>query len=791
MTAAAPATPRARAAVAALLTLPLLALVPLVHDRWHQADRITTAIGLAALLGAALPLVVRWALGHLQALAYGVAGTTWGVGVTIAGLWPHATAGPVPLTDLALTAAVLGMLGLGVQHVLAARSGTDDPPLVVDALMLGSALAVAAWELLSRSTDPGSTTWVIASPCLLVVSTHVGMAVALAVEHARMRLTCLAAGTMTAATAVAALTPQQDVAHVAITVALLAGLTAAAVAPTAAPRHAGVAAARAARRMEIASLVPGPVLLVDIAVLVAFPRADPVLFAFYLWVLATFTVRHVTTARAVDRSTAHLTFQALHDDLTGLPNRAALHRALTGPDRDHALVLLQLTGLDDVNDVLGVTTGDALVRAAAHQVRRAAEPWGATAHRTAGDEIAVLVPGDVEHALRLAHALVGVVAEAPARVDGAARFPVSAVAGVAPCPARPTRHDGEGDDGEGDDGEGDDGEGDDGEGDDGEGDDGEGDDGEGDDGEGDGGEAGDPLTALLRADIALRDARLAGRGHVSVYSGDVAAAHARRTLLRERLSAALRDGHLDVHYQPIVSFDTGRVEKFEALARWDDPALGRIHPGEFIAVAEESNLVVALGEHVLRTAVRGATTAGAFAAGVGLTVNVSVVQLQAPGFADTVRDVLTRHGVPPHLLTLELTESVFLDADSPAERVVTELAGLGCTIAIDDFGTGYSAFGYLDRLPVHVLKIDRSLTSSITEAGNGRSVVTCVVDLATRLGMAVVVEGVETERQATACREMNAPLGQGWLYSAAVPLDGVPAQLTRTYPVPGLAVPTA
>ncbi|MCI2239635.1 bifunctional diguanylate cyclase/phosphodiesterase [Paenibacillus sp. TRM 82003] len=756
MTAAAPATPRARAAVAAALLLPLLALLPLAHARWDAADRLTTAVGLVALLGAALPLVVRWALGRLQALAYGVAGTVWGAGVTVAGLWPHATVGPAGLPRLALTAAVLGMLGLAVQHVLAARSGTDDPPLLVDALMLGSALAVAGWEVLSRTTPPGGTPWPTTVPCLLLVSAHVGMAAALAVEHARMRLTCIAAATMTAATATAALTPHQGLAHGAIVVALVAGSTAALVAPTAAPRHAGVAAARAARRMEIATLVPGPVLFVDIAVLVAFPRLDPVLFALYLWVLATFTARHVVTARAVDRSTARLTSQALHDDLTGLGNRAALQHALTGPDHDQCLVLLELTGLDDVNDVLGVSTGDALIRAAAHEVHRAAAPWGATAHRTGGDEIAVLVPGDAERAVRLAHALVDAVAEAPAQVDGAARFPVSAVAGIAPCPARPTpRHPGGGT------------------------------------GQQSGEGAGDPMTALLRADVALRDARLAGRGHVSVYSGDVAAAHARRTLLRERLTAALRDGDLDVHYQPIVSFRTGRVEKFEALARWDDPVLGRIHPGEFIAVAEESNLVVALGEHVLRTAVRGAHSAGAFAAGAGLTVNVSVVQLQAPGFADTVRDVLTRHGVPPHLLTLELTESVFLDTDSPAERVVTELAGLGCTVAIDDFGTGYSAFGYLDRLPVHVLKIDRSLTSSITEAGNGRSVVTCVVDLATRLGMAVVVEGVETERQAAACREMNAPLGQGWLYSAAVPLDAVPAQLARTYPVPGLAVPSA
>ncbi|WP_432536271.1 putative bifunctional diguanylate cyclase/phosphodiesterase [Kineococcus arenarius] len=744
MTAARPATPRARAAVAAVLALPLLALAPLVQHRWHSADRLTTAVGLAALLGAALPLLARWTLGRLQALSYGVAAVVWGVGVTVAGLWPHSTLGPLRLPHLALTAAMLGMLGLGLQHVLAVRTGTDDPPLVLDALVLGSTLAVAGWEVLHRSVPDGGTAWQVTVLALvLVASAHAGMATALGIEHTRLRPAAVAAGTMTVATTAAALTPHRDLAHLAITTALLAGLTAAACAPAAAPRHAGVAAARAARRMEIATLVPGPVLFVDIALMVVTPRPDPALFALYLWVLLAFTARHVATARAVDRSTARLTTRALHDDLTGLPNRAALHHALTGPDRDHCLVLLQLTGLDDVNDVLGVSTGDALLRAAAHEVRRTAATWDGTAHRTSGDEIAVLLPGDAGHALCLAHALLDVVADVPTLVPGAERFPLRAVAGIAPCPARPT-----------------------------------------------GDEPADPAAALLHADIALRDARLTGGpGHVSVYSGDVAAAHARRTLLRERLAVALGDGTLDVHYQPVVNFRTGRVEKFEALARWDDPVLGRVHPGEFIAVAEESNLVVALGEHVLRSAVHLAHDAGVFRAGVALAVNVSVVQLQSPGFADTVRDVLTRHRVPPHLLTLELTESVFLDADSPAERVVTELAGLGCRIAIDDFGTGYSAFGYLDRLPVHVLKIDRSLTNSLTENGNGRSVVTCVVDLATRLGLTVVVEGVETEEQADACRAMGAPLGQGWLYCAAVPRTALAEQLTRTYPVPGLVAP--
>ncbi|NAZ88615.1 GGDEF domain-containing protein, partial [Kineococcus indalonis] len=386
--------------------------------RWAHADRLTTLVGLAALLGAGVPFAARWALGRLRTATYGVASVLWGAGVTAAGLWPHAALGSLDLRPVALTAALAGMLGMGVQHVLAARAGSDDPPLLVDALMLGSALAVAGWEALSRAGLHGGDAWHAGTVVLLLVATtHLGITVALAVEHARLRRAALLAGLMTTATAVAGVHPDPHVQHAALALALLAGLAAAVGAPAAPPQHAGRAASRAARRMEIASLVPGPVLFADIALMVVWPRLDPVLFGLYLWVLLTFTVRHATTARAVDRSTARLTTQALHDDLTGLANRAALHRALNGPDGRQCLVLLELAGLDDVNDVLGVSTGDALIRAAADEVRRVAGPAGATAYRPAGGEVAVLVPGDVATAVRLAGDLVAAVAAAPARVD--------------------------------------------------------------------------------------------------------------------------------------------------------------------------------------------------------------------------------------------------------------------------------------------------------------------------------------------------------------------------------------
>ncbi|MEZ0494496.1 putative bifunctional diguanylate cyclase/phosphodiesterase [Kineococcus sp. TBRC 1896] len=702
--------------------------------------------GIAAIAAAALALIVLHR--GRNSRKYLGAATLWGIGALTAGLLPGTGAETSPLPPLAFAVGSLGLLVVLLQLLVRARAGSDDPPLVVDALMLASALATAAWDAFARTGHHGPPGWTAAVAAVLVVSSVVACSsIALAIEQPRLRLAAAGLTVNGIGTALAAVCHHHDavVASVGCAVAAVGGAVGLLCLPRdGVVRHGGQTAGRAARRLQVASLVPGPVLLVDLVLLVVDPRADSVLYGFYVAVLVTFTIRHAATARSIDRTTTHLTFQALHDNLTGLGNRGLLERALTEPDHASCLVLVELVGLDDVNDVLGVSAGDAVIAAAAQEVGSVAGELGGDAFRTAGDEIAVVLPGGPAQVLRHAERVLAAVTTAPARVPGAARFPLSAAAGVANCPF--------GDDYDGT----------------------------------------DVMKPFVQADIALREAKRHGPGAVSVYSGSVAAEHARRSLLRDRLTQAVRDGVVDVHYQPVVSFTTGRVDKFEALARWDDPVLGPVSPVEFIAVAEECNLVVALGEHVLRTAVRTAHEAGVFSAGVGLAVNVSVVQLQSPGFTDVVVELLDRYRVPPRLLTLELTESVFLDSDSPAERVVTDLAALGCSIAIDDFGTGYSAFGYLGRLPVHVLKIDRSLTRSLTDDVNGQSVVTCVVDLATRLGLTVVVEGVETEQQAAICRFISAPLGQGWLYSRAVPRELLGEQLSRVHPVPdALTVDTA
>ncbi|MEZ0494499.1 putative bifunctional diguanylate cyclase/phosphodiesterase [Kineococcus sp. TBRC 1896] len=707
--------------------------------RWQEGRPVLLTVGLGWLaVSVLMPFLSR--RGSRPGLVrFTAAGTLWGVGTVLAGAYPAAMIGPLSFPHLAHAVSLTGLAHIAFQQLRHARVAGDDQPLLVEAAVFGTVLATLAWDGFGRAGYTGDGWWqASASLVVLLTSFVAACAAVLAVEHAALRLACLGLGLGAIATQVTAITATTSprVADVAIVVAVVGGTTLLVFQPRGGfVRHGGAAVAQAARRLRLAVSLPGAAVLIAMAVNVAEPRADALLSAYYGAAVLAAAVRQAATARAIDRTRRTLFFQAQHDQLTGLKNRTALTEALIEPDRTQSLVILEVSGLDDVSDVLGVPVGEDVLRAAAANLREHVTPLGGSTYRVRHDEFALLLPGSPEEAVRHLPHLLGAVSAAPLQVPGAGRFAVEAVAGIARVD-RGARA------------------------------------------------GGDAALPLVHADLALRDARAhPGMLGWSVYSGAVAAQHARRLLVRERLASAVAEGCIDVHFQPIIDFATGRVVKFEALARWDDRELGRVSPVEFVAVAEESNLVVALGEHVLRRAVGTAHAAGVFDAGVRLAVNVSVVQLQSPGFADVVRGILTDHRIPAHLLTLELTESVFLDSDSPAERVVTDLARLGCQIAIDDFGTGYSAFGYLDRLPVHVLKIDRSLTQSLTGEGNGRSVVTAVVDLANRLGLTVVVEGVETDEEAAICRSMRAGLGQGWLYSAAVTADRIVAELEREYPV--------
>ena len=263
--------------------------------------------------------------------------------------------------------------------------------------------------------------------------------------------------------------------------------------------------------------------------------------------------------------------------------------------------------------------------------------------------------------------------------------------------------------------------------------------------------------------------------------------------MERQLRDTVAAGGVDVHFQPVYDVWTGYLTGVEALARWNDPVLGEVSPGEFIEVAEESGLIGEMGQQIMRKALRLMVGCGGVGRGVRVAVNVSTIQLRDPSFVAFVKQALVEVGVEPATLVLEVTESVFVRPDDPAVQSITRLAEHGCTVAMDDFGSGYSSLGYLSRLPVKILKADMSLTRQLHEPRTlaiGRT----IVQLAAGLGLDVVFEGVATPQQEALVRGLGAQYVQGWLYARAMPVDELVAEMDRSCaPLPGgtAALPAA
>jgi diguanylate cyclase len=435
---------------------------------------------------------------------------------------------------------------------------------------------------------------------------------------------------------------------------------------------------------------------------------------------------------------------SLRDPLTGLPNRQALTDRIVELDPragSRVVLTLDLNGFRQVNDVLGPEAGDRLLVSVAATLREHS-PAEALIARIGGDEFAVLCPGD----LARGRALAGRLRSAVVRVlDRAAPgIWVSASVGVGQLPDQPS------------------------------------------------GAAPDPrhrLGGLVESAAALRVAKEAGPGceAVQVYAGEMARARERRLRVEHRLRPAIAEGAIVTHGQPIVDLATGRLTGFEALARWDDEELGPVTPDEFIAVAEQTGLVVALGEHLLDHALAGAVEAGVFAAGLTLSVNASPIQLRVPGFAATVADRVARLGIPAGRLVVEITEAVGLTGTDAALHTLADLHAAGVGLAIDDFGSGYSALGYLHRLPVQVVKIDKSLTVGLPGEPRTVAVVDGVVRMAHRMGVSVVMEGVEDEPGAGGCRAVGADRGQGNHFGRPAPWAELGARGSGGQPIQGEA----
>ncbi len=424
--------------------------------------------------------------------------------------------------------------------------------------------------------------------------------------------------------------------------------------------------------------------------------------------------------------------QALHDSLTDLPNRTAfrlrleqeIRRSRDGGD-GVAVILIDLDRFKEVNDTLGHQSGDAVLVGLAQRLRDSIRQ-NDTVARLGGDEFGLLAPGVETEAAALALAAVVHEALAAPVPVGELELEVAASAGIALFPQH-------GDDSE---------------------------------------------TLIRRADVALYRSK---ESHASTVYSPV---HDHYSPTRLKLLAGLRkaiaNDEIVVNYQPQVSTATGVIERVEALVRWQHPELGLVMPDQFIPLAEHTDLVRPLTLYVLGTAVAQCRSWQDRGWNVGVAVNITGRDLLDARFPDEVAACLAEHGVPPAKLELEITENTILTDPKRALGVLTGLRSAGVRLAIDDFGAGQSSLGYLARLPVDVLKIDKSFVLDMAEGNSATSIVRSTIELGHNLGLRVIAEGVETEECRRRLIELRCDLTQGFLHSRAVPPDEVEKLFTRS-----------
>ena len=417
---------------------------------------------------------------------------------------------------------------------------------------------------------------------------------------------------------------------------------------------------------------------------------------------------------------ANLRWRATHDPLTGLPNRPAIASLLSAmtdeaPGADAALLFLDLDRFKLVNDSHGHAVGDEILRAVAARLADAL-PAGHQLCRFGGDEFVVLCPAtSLADAEQLARMLITVVCQ-PVTVDEQDLY-VGACVGIAAASAGTPAHD-----------------------------------------------------VIRDADTAMYRAKSTGSGSTAVFDEQMHAWAVSRLGLESDLRGAMDRGELAVHYQPIVDLGSGQVAALEALLRWTHPVRGNVPPCDFIPVAEQTGLIIPIGRWVLEMALRQAQLwTRASGRPIRACVNVSAVQIAGGELTNAVREALSMTGVPADLLELEVTEGSILEDVELAERTLTELRALGVTIALDDFGTGYSSLAHLRRLPLDVVKIDRSFVMDVDVDPRSSQIVRAVVALSNALNLQIVAEGVENEQQLGSLQRFGCQAAQGFLLSKPRP----------------------
>jgi diguanylate cyclase (GGDEF)-like protein/PAS domain S-box-containing protein len=428
-------------------------------------------------------------------------------------------------------------------------------------------------------------------------------------------------------------------------------------------------------------------------------------------------------ALAIERkeARAQIAQLAYYDTLTGLPNRARLRHLISdalaqvGDGKTAALAFLDIDNFKDVNDSLGHAAGDEMLVEFAQRLHAQIQPTDVLG-RLGGDEFVILLPdrdaaGASMAASRIMEAL------SPSLKLGARQVPVSVSMGISIYPDNATDLD----------------------------------------------------TLIQQADAAMYKAKQAGRATYRFFSADMNRLAEQRLAYSAALRAALASDGLSLHYQPQIRTSDGALHGVEALARWHDPVLGEVSPAKFIPLAEECGLIEQVGLWSIREACR--QMAEWRRAGLDIpcvSVNLSPINFQNATLASTVAEILAAHGLPPHVLMLEVTESVFLNEHAVALETMSAIRKLGAGLSLDDFGTGYSSLNRLAHLPIRELKVDRSFMRDVESDPAARAVVTTVVRVGQSLELTVVAEGVETEGQRNLLAGLGCDVIQGFLYAPAL-----------------------
>lgn len=406
--------------------------------------------------------------------------------------------------------------------------------------------------------------------------------------------------------------------------------------------------------------------------------------------------------------------KALTDSLTGLANRMGLEdrMAQLPPDTPVAMYWIDLLRFKHVNELLGHQVGDKVLRSMAERLVETT-PDDSIIARYAGDDFIIVAPvagrGDAE-------GLAAILRDEmmrPFRIHGHRIAPGGAM-GIAMMPD----------------------------------------------------DAANSHELMKRADVALYNARIIGRNQALFYTPSMTRDLIRRKEVEAELRAAIQKDELSIFFQPIIDLDSGRIRKFEALVRWFHPTRGEMQPVDFIPIAEETGVLITLGNWITAQAAR---VAAQWPDDVMLTINLAPAQIRAPGAALAILSALRDAGLPPHRLELEVTEKLFLEKDDNTARFIEDVVAEGVSLALDDFGTGYSSLQYINQYPFRAIKVDRSFVSGPHTGLKSDAIIRAVAEMGATLDMEIVAEGLETSEQVAAMRQAGCTLGQGFYFSRAVP----------------------